>query len=45
MVLKENPRTIKIHKGESVTAYLTRVREVCHELVAIGEKPIETELV
>ena len=45
MVVKENLRTIKMHQGESDTAYLTKVQEVCDELVAIGEKPIDTELV
>ena len=45
MALKENLRKLKMHKGESVTAYLMRFQEVCHELAAIREKPIDTNLV
>lgn len=45
MVLKENLRTIKMHKGESSTSYHTRAQEVCDEIVAIREKCIDRELV
>lgn len=45
MVLQEKLSIIKLHKGESVAAYLTRVQEVRDGLVVAGEKPIDTELV
>eukprot|EP00253_Pinus_taeda_P034531 PITA_34531 len=45
MILKEKLRTIKMQKGENVTSYLTRIQGVRDELVAVGEKLVDGELV
>ena len=45
MVLIEKLRKIKMQKGESVTAYLTKIQEVRDELAIVREQPMDTELV
>lgn len=37
MVLKEKLRTVKMLKGESMAAYLTRVKEIRDELTVVGK--------
>lgn len=44
MILKGKLRTTKMMKGEGVTPYLTRIRDVHDELVVVGEKLEDNEL-
>jgi hypothetical protein len=45
MVVKEKLRNIDMAKGEGVTSYLTRIRQVKDELAVVGEKIDDVELV
>ena len=44
-VLKEKLQNTKMRKGESVSSYLTRLRQVKDELADVGETVDGTELV
>ena len=45
MVLREKLRSTRMARGESVTAYLTRVSQVRDELAAVGEMVDSAELI
>ena len=45
MVLKEKLRNTKMGKGESVSSYLTKLRQMKDELTTVGESVDGTELV
>ena len=45
IILREKLRSIQMTILDLVTSYLTKVREICDELVAIGEKVTNVELV
>jgi hypothetical protein len=45
MVLRERMRSTKMEKGESVVQYLTRLTQIMDELVAVGTKIGDFELV
>ena len=45
MVLREKLRSTRMARGESVTAYLTRVSQVRDELAAVGETVDSAELI
>jgi hypothetical protein len=45
MVLRENPKSIKMTKAENVVTYLTRLTQVRDELGAMGEAIVDSELV
>ena len=45
IILREKLRSIEMTILDSVTSYLTKVRQICDELVAIGEKVTNVELV
>lgn len=45
MVLREKLKCICMAKGDSVTFYLTQIKQVRDELSAVGDQILETELV
>lgn len=45
LILREKMRNARMNKGEDVTSYLTRLKLIKDELVAIGDKPSDDELV
>lgn len=45
MVLREKMKCIRMAKGDSVTFYLTQIKQVRDELAAVGDQIPETELV
>jgi len=45
MVLKDKIKNIRMGKGESVTSYLTQIKQVRDELAAVGEKMEDADIV
>ena len=45
LVLKDKIKSIRMGKGESVTSYLTQIKQVKDELAAVGEKMEDADIV
>ena len=45
LVLKDKFKGIRMGKGESVTSYLTQIKQVCDEIAVVGEKMEDADLV